>query len=125
MAVSFVFFILVLAPAVAAFLAERALSPRPTIRPDFCIGTRVIYRREEVSTRPTPGARDIRPAERGEFYYYNIINYLRVIEVLDDGRIVAATRNQQRLCFWPDDSSLRKARLTERLRYRLSRDPFS
>jgi hypothetical protein len=85
------------------------------------IGAAVIYRREEASTRPAPDAQDIRPAERGEFYYYSIIRYLRVPEVLDDGRLIAVTANLQRLCFWPDDSSLRKARWTERLRYALRR----
>jgi hypothetical protein len=83
------------------------------------VGAPVIYRQEEVSTRPTADARDIRPAARGEYYYYSIINYLRVIEVLADGRIIAVSRNNQRLCFRPNDSALRKARFNERLIYRL------
>jgi hypothetical protein len=41
-----------------------------------------------------------------------------VTDVLDDSRIVAVARDNQRLCFWPNDSQLRKARLTERFLYR-------
>lgn len=81
----------------------------------FSIGTPVVYRQDEVSANPALNARDIHPAERGEYYYYSILHYLRVIEVLNDGRVIAVARNHERLCFWPNDSGLRKARLTERL----------
>jgi len=113
------FTLLVLLPAAAALLSELSLLPRAATRPAFSVGAPVIYRQEEVSACPTADARDIRPAERGEYYYYSIINYLRVIEVLGDGRIIAVARNHQRLCFWANDSCLRKARLTERLMYHL------
>jgi hypothetical protein len=109
---------LVLLPAAAALLTEHSRLPRTLTKPAFRVGAPVIYRREEVSVRPTVDAHDIRPAERGEYYYYSIIDYLRVTEVLGDGRIIAVARDRQRLCFWPDDSSLRKARLTEQVRYR-------
>ena len=46
------------------------------------------------------------------------MNYLRVIEVLDDGRVIAVARDNNRLCFSPNDSRFRKARLTERFSYR-------
>src|SRR5207248_3624746 len=49
---------------------------------------------------------------------YTVINYLRVAEVMADGRIIAVARNNKRLCFRPNDSGLRKARLAERLIYR-------
>jgi len=81
----------------------------------FRIGMPIVYQQEEVTTQPALDAHDLRPSEHGEFYYYSILNYLRVIEVLGDGRIIAVARDHQRLCFWPDNSSLRKARLTERL----------
>ncbi len=108
---------LVVLPAAAALLSQPSLLPRTVAKPAFRIGAPVIYRQEEVSVRPTAGAHDIRPAERGDYYYYTIINYLRVIDLLEDGRVIAVARNQQRLCFWPDDSCFRKARLTERLIY--------
>ena len=78
----------------------------------------MVYRQEEVSNCPGPDAHDIRPAARGDSYYYSIISYLRVSELLSDGRVIAVARDRKRLCFWPDDSSLRKARLSERLIYR-------
>ena len=46
------------------------------------------------------------------------MNYLRVTQVLDDGRIIAVTRDNKRLCLSPNDSQLRKARFTERFIYR-------
>ena len=112
------FALLVLLPALAASISGASLWQRSSIKPGFSAGTAVIYQQEVASTRPTPDARDIRPADRGDYYYYHIINYLRVIEVLGDGRIVAVARNDTRLCFWPNDSALRKARLNERLIYR-------
>ena len=112
------FALLVLAPAAAALISEGSRWHRSLIRPAFSIGAAIIYRQEAASTQPAADARDIRPATRGEYYYYNIINYLRVTEVLGDGRIIAVARNHKRLCFWPNDSALRKARLNERLFYR-------
>ncbi len=119
MTVLFFFALLVLLPTAAAFLSGTSLLGRAFIKPAFSVGAPVIYRQEEVSTRPTADARDIRPAARGEYYYYSIISYLRVIEVLADGRIIAVARDNQRRCFRPNDSALRKARLNERLIYRL------
>lgn len=110
--------LVVVLPATGALLSERSVLQRTLIRPAFSIGAPIVYRQHEVSTHPVAEAYDVRPAERGEFYYYSIINYLRVAEVLGDGRIIAIARNNQRLCFWPNDSSLRKARLTERLLHR-------
>ena len=106
---------LVLLPAVIALFSETSLWQRASTKPAFSIGAPVVYRQEEVATHPTPDAHDIYPAERGEYYYYSIHNYLRVTEVLGDGRIIAVARNHERLCLRPNDSSLRKARLTERL----------
>lgn len=114
--VLFLLALLILLPAAVGIIAQPA---RPPQRPALRVGAAVIYRKEEASTHPAPDACDIRPAERGEFYYYSIVRYLRVSEVLGDGRVIAVTPNQQRLCFWPDDSGLRKARWRERLKYEL------
>jgi hypothetical protein len=109
-----VFVLLVILPAAAAFFSESSFLPRAAIAPAFAIGARVVYQRQEVSTRPSADAHDIRPSERGEFYYCSFVNYLRVTEVLADGRIIAVARDNKRLCFWPNDSQFRKARLSER-----------
>ena len=114
----------VLLPAAVAFVSETSRYQRRLPQPAFSIGTPVVYRRQEVSTRPAADAHDVYPAERGDYYYYAIVNYLRVAEVLGDGRIIAVARNKERLCFWPNDSSLRKARLSERLIYRPRFPPF-
>jgi hypothetical protein len=105
-------------PATVAFLSETSRWQRSLLKPAFSVGTPIVYRQQEVSTRPAADAYDVYPAERGDYYYYSIIYYLRVIEVLSDGRIIAVARNHQPLCLWPNDSCLRRARLTERLIYR-------
>ena len=104
--------------AAGALLFEISFSQPHSLKPPFRIGAAVVYRQQEVSTRPAADACDVHPAERGEYYYYTVINYLRVAEVMADGRIIAVARNNKRLCFWPNDSGLRKARLAERLIYR-------
>ena len=106
---------LVLLPPAAAFLSQISPLQRGATGSAFTVGAPVVYLQEEVANCPTSDAQDIRPSERGEYYYYSILNYLRVTEVLRDGRIIAVARNHERLCFWPNDSSLRRARLTERL----------
>ena len=119
MTILFFFALLALLSAAAVFLSGNSLLERVFIKPRLSFGAPVIYRQEEMSTRPTADACDIRPAARSEYYYYSIINYLRVIEVLGDGRVIAVARNNQRLCFRPNDSALRKAHLNEQLIYRL------
>jgi hypothetical protein len=109
-----VLILLVVLPAIVALLSEASLLPRPT----FGVGAPIVYSHRESSTHPHLDARDLLPSPRGEFYYYNLVNYLRVTDVLDDGRIIAVARDNKRLCFWPDDSQFRKARLTERFFYR-------
>ena len=107
--------LLIIVPAAAALLSDRSLTPQLVITRAFGIGAPIVYTRQEMSANPCAEARDICPSERGEFYYYNLVNYLRVTEVLDDGRVIAVARDNNRLCFWADDSQFRKARLTERL----------
>ena len=109
---------LVLVPAAAAILSERSILSHVRTESAFGVGAPIVYSRRAISTQPVSGARDIRPSERGEFYYYNLINYLRVTEVLEDGRVLAIACNNVRLCFSPGDSDFRKARLTERFIYR-------
>jgi hypothetical protein len=100
------------------FAGRGRLSFQDFATPRFDIGAPVVYQREEVSTHPVADALNVRPSERGEFYYYSLVNYLRVTQVLDDGRIIAVTRDNKRLCLSPNDSQLRKARFTERFIYR-------
>ena len=116
----FVFFVLTLLigiPAGVGFLSEFFPLPFALPNPIFDVGAPIVYREEEISACLVADAQDVRPAPRGEFYYYSLINYLRVTDVLDDGRVIAVARNNKRLCLWPNEFGLRKARLTERLLY--------
>src|SRR5215471_15859670 len=110
----FVLVVLVIVPAAVALLSDTSIWSRDP----FGIGAPIVYSRQAISTQPISGARDVRPSERGELYYYNLVNYLRVIEVLKDGRVIAIARNNKRLCFLPSDAHFRKARLIERCIYR-------
>lgn len=92
----------------ARLLRRRRLEP----------GAPIVYRMAESSTRcPGPEARDVRPAERGDLYYYLTRKYWRVEQVLKDGRIVAVTPFMEHHLLRRDDPNLRKANLLERLRY--------
>ena len=72
----------------------------------------------ETSMRPPgPEAHDVRPAERGDLYYYLIKKYWRVEQVLEDGRILAVTPLMEHYLLRRDDPNLRKASLLERLQY--------
>lgn len=114
MTVLLIFALVAIVPAAAAFLFETSLFAKPS----FYVGVPVIYREEKISTHPVVGVRNVQPSPRGEFYYYRLVNYLRITQVLEDGRIIAIARDNKRLCLWPNDFGLRKARLTERLFYR-------
>jgi hypothetical protein len=114
MTVLFVFASLIILPAAAAYLSHTSLFSRAA----FGIGAPVVYQWQEMSSHPGPDAHDVRPSQKGEYYYYYLINYLRVTEVLADGRVIAVARDNKRICFWPNDSQVRKARLTERLIHR-------
>jgi hypothetical protein len=118
MTVLLVLVLLVILPAAAAFVSQSSLMSSATIKPVFDIGARVVYQRQEISNRPMADAHDVIPSERGEFYYNNLINFLRVTEVLDDGRILAVASDQKWFCFPPGDSHFRKPRLMERLSFR-------
>jgi hypothetical protein len=117
MTVLFLFILLIILPAALALL-ETSNVLSPVVTSAFDVGAPIVYSRQGMSTRPVSNAHYISPSERGEFYYYTLINYLRVAEVLDDGRVIAVARDNKRLCFLPNDSHFRKARITERLRYR-------
>ena len=54
-------------------------------------GAPIVYCTHESSTCPTRDARDVHPAEHGDFYYYTINKYWRVEKVLQDGSIVACS----------------------------------
>jgi len=108
---------LVVVPAVIAFiLFGTHRGQRPAIA-KVGVGDPIVYHKQKVSTHPGARARQIHPAENGDYYYYLVNKYWTVAGVLDDGRIVARTRTNKRHYLSPDDPNLRKARLIERLRH--------
>ena len=118
MTVLLIITLLVLLPATAAMLSEGPFWPHLWTRSAITVGAPVVYRREEMSANPGLDAVDVHPSARGEFYYYSLIKYLRVVEVLGDGRVIAVERDSNSVSILPNDFRLRKARLTERLIYR-------
>lgn len=115
-----VFIILIVLPAGVGWLVSSGHFSlnRHFLRRRLQPGVPIVYRMAESSTRPPgPEARDVRPAERGDFYYYLIKKYWRVEQVLGDGRIVAVTPLMEHHVLRRDDPNLRKANLLEQLRY--------
>jgi hypothetical protein len=82
------------------------------------VGDGVVYRKQKVSTKPSPRAYDIHPAGQGDSYQYFVDKYWTVENVLRDGRIVVRTRTNKHHYLQPDDPNLRKAGLIVRLRFR-------
>jgi hypothetical protein len=111
--------LLVVLPAIISTLSARGRISfgRHLLRGRLQPGAPIVYRVVESSTHPTAEARQIRPAERGELYYYLITKYWRVEEVLQDGWIVALTPLMEHIRLRRDDPNLRKANLFERLRH--------
>ncbi len=107
-------------PLLVAFLVSRGQVSlgRHFLRTRFQPGVPIVYRMAETSSRPPgPEAQDVRPAKRGDLYYYLIKKYWRVEQVLQDGRIVAVTPLMEHHLLRRDDPNLRKANLLERLRH--------
>ncbi len=112
-----VFFLVVLPAFFGFFFNGHSSSSRKSVVANFGLGAPIVYQKQEVTTHPSADARDVRPAARGEFYYYTVLTYLRVTDVLSDGRLVGVARNHRLLEFEPNDSNLRKASFFERLLY--------
>jgi signal peptidase I len=80
-------------------------------------GDPIVYRKQKVSTHPSPRAYGIHPASQGDTYVYFIDKFWTVEKVLRDGQIVVATRTNKHVYLRPNDPNLHKAGWYERLRY--------
>ena len=58
----------------------------------FSCGDHVVYRMKKFTVRPGPRAKQIQPAEHGDFYDYIVDKFWIVEEVLNDGRLILRTR---------------------------------
>jgi hypothetical protein len=81
-------------------------------------GDCVIYRKQKISVRPGPHARDIHPAPHGDSYSYEVDKFWTVIAVQSDGQITVRTRRGKQLTLNAGDPALRRANWLERLIFR-------
>lgn len=88
------------------------------MKQNFQPGDYVIYRKSKHSTQPGPRATNVQPSRRGDTYVYNVDKFWIVEEVQEDGTIIASTRRGKRNAIKPDDPSLKRANLLERILYR-------
>ncbi len=86
--------------------------------PHLEVGDGIVYRKQKVSTHPSPRAYAVYPAGQGDTYSYFVDKFWTVENVLSDGRILVTTRTRKQHCLRPDDPNLRKAGLVARLRNR-------
>lgn len=82
------------------------------------IGTRVVYRKQKLSSAPGRRARAIRPQAKGEQYLYFVEKYWTVKETHEGGTITLTTRRGKERRIAADDPALRPANIWERWRYR-------
>lgn len=87
-------------------------------RRQFHVGDWVIYRKGKASPCPGPRAADISPASHGDDYTYTVDKLWTILEVSEDGTLVALTRKGKRHHIRPDDPNLHHAPLWMRLWYR-------
>ena len=86
--------------------------------PTYRRGDPVIFRMSKHSTHPGPRARNVKPAEKGEEYSYQVDKFWTVAEVMGDGRLRLKTRRGKEHLVGVDDEQLRPARWWERWIYR-------
>ncbi len=82
------------------------------------VGQFVIFRKSKTSTRPSPRAKDLRPAKHGDTYTYIIDKFWKVVQVFDDDTIEIETRRGKRNRLSANDPLLRKVYPWERLIFR-------
>jgi hypothetical protein len=84
---------------------------------NFQVGDAIVYRKQKVSRRPGPRAKEVTPAPFGETYSYLVEKYWTVEDLTGDDHLVATTRTHKHHCLRLDDPNLRKAGWFERLRH--------
>ncbi|MEI9894216.1 MAG: hypothetical protein WDN28_10115 [Chthoniobacter sp.] len=110
-------FALVGAPVFLALLLAKEFLPviRRGAGLHLEVGDPIVYRKQKVSTHPTPRAYEVHPAGQGDTYSYFVDKFWTVENVLNDGRILVTTRTRKQHCLRADDPNLRKAGLAARL----------
>jgi hypothetical protein len=81
----------------------------------FRPGDVVVYRKQKYSLHPGPHARDIQPAEHGDYYSYLVEKFWRVASIQPDNRLVVRTRKGKQHTLAANDPHLRRPHWWERL----------
>ena len=81
-------------------------------------GDPVIYRIRKCTLCPGPRAKQIRPAERGDYYSYVVDKFWIVDSVLEGGKVLLKTRRGKEHVVDADDSNMHRAHWWERLAHR-------
>jgi len=78
----------------------------------------VVHRSQIHSTSPAPNAKGVYAAPHGDDYSYYVEEYVKVVAVLPEGKLIVCTRygTQRALC--AEDPMLRRATWWERLLFR-------
>jgi hypothetical protein len=88
------------------------------LKAQFHPGDPVIYRKQKVSRHPSPRARCVNPAPRGDHYSYLVDKFWIVVAVQSDNEILVRTRRGKELTIQMGDPALRPASWLERLMFR-------
>jgi len=82
------------------------------------VGEPVVFRLSKLSSHPGPRAQSIKPAPRGEQYWYEVDKFWVVSEARPSGELVLKTRRGKTHVLPSDHAKLRRPRLWEKLLYR-------
>jgi hypothetical protein len=84
----------------------------------FRPGDVVVYRKQKSSLRPGTHARDVTPAPNGDYYYYAVDKFWRVVAVLPSNQLLVRTRKGKEHALAADDPALRRVHWWEWLLFR-------
>ncbi len=80
----------------------------------FHPGDPVVYHKAKVGPHPTLRAHHVHPSPCGDDYCYVVDKYWRVLDQLNNGRVVVLTRRGKQHTLDDTDPCLRRARWYER-----------
>ena len=78
----------------------------------------VVYSKQKHSVSPSPRAREVDAAARGETYSYTVDKFWVIKQLIEDGQLLLITRTGKQHAIDQNDPNLRKATLWERWYYR-------
>jgi hypothetical protein len=91
----------------------------------FRPGDVVVYRKQKSSVHPGQHAKDIQPAQHGDYYSYLVDKFWRVVAVGPDNTLVVRTRKGKQHTLAASDPDIRHLHWWERLFQRHRFPPYS